>query len=230
MKKLLVAATALSGFLALTGAAIAADPVIDDPAYDWTGLYLGVVGGYGWGDFESTSTPATHELTDFGNPLDNAKGGTLGGTLGYNYQVNNIVWGVEADASWSNINDDFVNIEPEWHTDLNWIATIRPRIGFAFDRWLPYVTGGLAVGGIKLDAFDNFGPPGPSTHDSNTHFGWTIGGGVEFAVTDSISIKGEYNYVDFGNEKYNLTGSPFFGVENMDLQMHMARLGVNWHF
>lgn len=231
MKKFLVVATALSGLLAFVDSASAADPVVESAqAYDWTGPYVGIVGGYGWGDFESSSTPATHELTDFDNPLDDANGITLGGTLGFNYQVNNIVWGLEADVSWSDINDDFVDPEPEWHADLDWMATIRPRVGLAFDRVLPYITGGLAIGGIELDAFDNFGPPGPSTNDSNTHFGWTIGGGVEFAATDSISIKGEYNYVDFGNEEYDLTSSPFFGEENMDLQIHMVKLGVNWNF
>ena len=228
MKKFLVAAIALSGLLAVAGSASAADVIADDPAYDWSGLYVGVVGSYGWGEFDSSSEAAFHELNDFSGPLDNADGWLAGGTVGFNHQVNDIVWGIEADVSWSSVNDDFVTADPEWHADLEWFATVRPRIGFAVDRFLPYVTGGLAIGGINLDATDNFAATSDS--DNKTHFGWTIGAGVEFAVSENMTIKAEYDYVDFGREEYDVTGTGFHAVEDMDLDIHMVRVGLNWSF
>lgn len=232
MRKFLFAATALSGLLAFAGSASAADPVVESaPAYDWTGPYLGVQGGYGWGEVDgSTAISDTHNIDDFSGILDNANGYLIGGTLGYNYQMDNIVIGLEADVSYSTINDEFVDPEPEWRTDLDWIATVRPRIGFAMDNFLPFITGGLAIGDMTLEAFDNLAPGDPPSKDSNTMIGWTIGAGLEVAVTENLSVKAEYNYVDFGKEDFDLRDNAFFGVENRDMDIHLVKFGVNWQF
>lgn len=214
----------------LTVAGAQAADVLPEPvpeAYDWSGFYIGIAGGYAWGEFEADSGPSTHPLDDFNDEIDDAKGWLLGGTLGYNFQSENIVFGVEADAFWSDLDEDIVTADPEFHLDLDWLATVRARVGFAFDRFLPYVTGGLAIGGIELESFDNVAPPA-GDDDSNTHLGWTVGAGAEFAVTDNISIKGEYNFVDLGSEDYDLTGGVFFGEEELDFEAHIVKFGVNF--
>jgi opacity protein-like surface antigen len=230
MKKFLIAATALSGLLALIGSASAAD-VAAAPGYDWTGPYIGIQGGYGWGEVGgSTAISDTHNIDDFPGILDSANGYLIGGTLGYNHQMDAIVIGLEADVSYSTLNDDFVTGDPEWHADLDWLATVRPRIGFAMDNFLPFITGGLAIGDMTLTSFDNVVPATPQGKDSNTMIGWTIGAGLEVAVTENLSVKAEYNYVDFGKEKFDLRDNTFFGVENRDMDIHLVKFGVNWQF
>ncbi len=230
MKKFLVVATALSGLLAFVDSASAADPIAPS-AYDWSGGYIGIVGGYGSGEVDgSTAVPDTHNIDDFPGILDDANGYLIGGTLGYNYQMDSIVFGLEADISYSSLDDEFVTGDPEWEADLGWLATVRPRIGFAMDKFLPFITGGLAIGDMTLSSFDNVSPGTPEGKDSNTMIGWTIGAGLEVAVTENISVKAEYNYVDFGKEDFDLTDNTFFGVENRDMDIHLVKFGVNWQF
>jgi outer membrane immunogenic protein len=107
---------------------------------NWTGFYAGLNAGYVWGtsnwDFPATTVKP--------------KGYLLGGTVGYNYQMGSIVWGLEGDAAWARVNGSTICLDPlSCETQLRWLATARGRIGYAFDRWLPYVTGGLAAGDVK---------------------------------------------------------------------------------
>jgi outer membrane immunogenic protein len=151
-------------------------------AFSWTGPYVGLQGGYGWG---------TSDLNPGSFDTDGWLGGVYGG---YNYQVSpNWVLGLEGDANLNGADgsNGVVKVENPWD------ASLRVRGGFAADRFLIYGTGGLAFGEVKAkDA---------TYSDSATRTGWTLGGGVEAAVTDHITTRVEYRYTDLGKDSYDLT-------------------------
>lgn len=188
--------------LSTTNAAFAADFIVPEepvvvPVFTWTGFYLGIVGGYDWG-----KTRWDIEGTEFARFDSN--GGTVGGTIGYNYQFyNNVVLGLETDLAWSGAKGDFdclvgVNCESK----NRWIGTLRPRLGYAFDRFLPYVTAGAAYGSVRLRVRDDVNDD--TFTDSNTRFGWAAGVGVEYAFTNQFTGKLEYMHTDLGNDDYQL--------------------------
>ena len=214
------------GFAALLGArgtAVAADlslaplykapPVQVAPVYNWTGFYLGANGGGGWGhSFWNNSTTGI-----------NLSGGQAGGTVGYNQQLGSIVFGVEGDGDWSGFKG--TNTTPGCPggctTSDTWLSTVRGRIGYAFDRVMPYATGGLAVGDIRAAT------PG-FAGGTSTNAGWTLGGGVEVALPGNWSAKAEYLRVDLGG--FNCTGCGVAPGNHVSLQENVFRAGVNYHF
>ncbi|MGZ5845039.1 MAG: outer membrane protein, partial [Xanthobacteraceae bacterium] len=175
-------ATAL-GLLAFAGAtATAADlpryqPVSPayNPVYYWTGFYIGINGGGGWGESQ----------WDGINKFD-LSGGLIGGTIGYNWQVGQIVVGAEGDLDWSGVKGTTTALcAAGCETRNKWLATVRGRLGYAFDRFLPYITAGLAAGDINAT---RTGFPGGSASNA----GWTVGAGLEVGVVNNVSIKAEY--------------------------------------
>ena len=118
-------------------------------------------------------------------------GGMVGGTVGYNWQIGQFVVGVEGDIDWAGIKGSTTCCAGRCKTRNTWLATVRGRLGYAFDRFLPYVTGGLrSATSARPPGF-----PGGST----TNAGWTVGAGVEFGIASNVSVKAEYLYVDLGN-------------------------------
>jgi outer membrane immunogenic protein len=219
----------LAGTLALTAAsANAADippapaPVYKAPvvapltAYDWTGFYIGINGGGGWG--RSNFDGATGTLGNF-----NTSGWLAGGTAGYNLQFGRAVFGVEGDIDWTNISGSApcVGGVTTCQVTNDWLGTARGRVGFAFDRFLPFVTGGLAVGSVNANV-PGFGSA------SNTNAGWTVGGGLEYALGRNWTAKAEYLHVDLGSFDCGTvcTGTP----SNVDFTTNLVRGGVNFKF
>ena len=150
--------------------------------YNWTGFYLGINGGGGWG----------RSQWDGIDHFD-VSGGLIGGTVGYNWQINRFVVGAEGDIDWSGIRGTTtVLCPPGCNTRNHWLATVRGRLGYAFDRFLPYLTGGLALGDINASVLGL--PAG-----SNTNAGWTLGGGVEFGLVSNVSLKAEYLFVELSD-------------------------------
>jgi len=201
---------------AMPNVANAADAFV--PASDtWTGPYIGAFGGYAWLDANDDGEYESEGITD-GGPV---KGFLVGGLLGYNHQMENIVLGIEADLAYSFANGDVVNDDDEVaDTDLNFLGTVRGRAGMVFgesDNTLLFVTGGLAVGDFDAD-FEG-------QSDGATHLGYVIGAGLEHMVTESFSIKAEYNYMDFGKKDYDDAEG-----ENISYDGHVVKLGVNFHF
>jgi len=209
----LLAGTFLAG--AATLSAQAADlpaqsyykaPVAAPMAYNWTGLYLGVMGGYmaGSGDLD---------------------GGFFGGTVGYNWQAAGSPWviGIEFDGGWTNFGAS-ETVGPLFaETEANSVFTLRGRLGHTFlsDRTLLYVTGGGAWmrNEITLGAVG-----GPFISESKTHSGWTVGAGIEHAVTENVSLKVEYQYMDLGSKTY------FGAFDSGDVDSHSVKFGANFHF
>jgi outer membrane immunogenic protein len=215
------------GILAMGGAAAAADlppeaapapyykaPVYN-PAYNWSGFYLGINGGGGWGHSAWTTTGSF-----------NTSGGLVGGTVGYNYQINQLVLGVEGDIDWANISGS-TNVGctaaggAGCTTGDNWLSTVRGRIGYAADRFLPYLTGGGAFGDIKASG------PGFAGVDSD-RAGWTLGGGIEFAIAGHWTAKAEYLYVDLGNVSCGIACGA--ATQNVSWRANIGRVGVNYRF
>jgi outer membrane immunogenic protein len=237
LKRILFAGAAS---ILISGAAQAAD-IVEPAVFDWTGPYVGLQGGYAWGDndVEVDAPPvlpgAAAQAIVLNPPEDGSIDiqGWVGGLhLGYLWQSDSLVLGIEGDGEFADIDGDtdvFANAgDPlptgELEQEIDWLASLRLRAGFAWDRTLLYATGGLAVGGVELTAKDN--GPNPDVDESDTEWGWTVGGGLEFAFTDALSARIEYRYTDLG--KTDLT------VEDVDFEVdntfHAVRLGVSWHF
>jgi len=222
MKRILAAGFAL-GALASAHSAAAADlslaplykapPAEVAPVYNWTGFYLGANGSGGWG----------HSFWNANTTGINLSGGQAGGTIGYNRQLGNVVFGVEGDIDWSGLKgtSTTAGCPGGCSTSDSWLSTVRGRIGYSFDRVMPYATGGLAVGDIRASA------PG-FAGGTSTNAGWTLGGGVEVALPGNWSAKAEYLRVDLGG--FNCTGCSAPPTNNVSLQENVFRAGVNYHF
>lgn len=199
----------------------------DAPMYDmgpnWTGFYLGVNGGYGWDAASSTLTASAFETLDSAAGTASAKlspGGWFGGgQLGYNLQRDRLVFGVEADFQGAGIVGSTATealsqggnlVTDAWaKSRLDWFGTLRARAGYAFGGSLLYATGGFAFGGVRDSLSWTITNGGNSLGDSagrnTTLTGYTVGGGLETAVTPSWSIKAEYQYINLGAD--SLSGS-----------------------
>jgi outer membrane immunogenic protein len=221
MRRVLFLTTCL---LALTAgaAAVAADlprglpakaPAYVPPPYSWTGFYLGINGGYAWGD---------SDWDGFASGTD-VDGGLVGVTIGYNWQTGPWVFGLEGDIDWTNLRGSFVNAAcpAGCETRNNWLATVRGRLGYAFDRVMPYVTGGLAAGDIEANPV---GFPGAE----DTQVGWTVGAGVEAAIAGNWTAKIEYLYVDLGDVGCSAAACGI--ATNVDLRANIVRAGINLRF
>ena len=199
---------ASAGVLALAGSAFAADlpsrappPVYLPPAliFTWTGVYVGGQIGYGWGtDGGNVSVPFAGGIA--GGGYGGSPSGVIGGAhAGYNYQIQQWVLGLEGDVNGTSLSDTVVSpgglagLSSNTRTDIQ--GSIRGRLGVAWDRALIYATGGAAFGGFNTSyAY----PVGGSSSFSNTRIGWTVGGGIEYAITNNWSVQVEYRYTDFG--------------------------------
>ena len=210
-------------------------PPMAVPTYSWAGPYIGIAGGVGSGNSSQTDPgTCTFFLTCNGATFDGSYslfGGIVGGTLGFDTQRGPWVLGVEGDYSWADISGSSNACgvtSPAPHpcgTQLQSLGTFRARLGYAMGAtgtWLPYVTGGLAVGELK--GWDAFMPA------SGTAFavGWTVGGGVETSLTQNWTVKVEYLFVDIGSRQlFNVVpGVP----ETVSFTANIVRAGINYNF
>jgi outer membrane immunogenic protein len=171
----------------------------------WQGAYMGINGGYGW----SNST--------FTEP----SGGFGGAQLGYNWQRDRIVFGLEGDIQGADISGSAYNpfFDATAHSNVDWFSTVRGRLGFTAGTVLIYGTAGLAV----ADFNNTVNVGGLTFSDSDTKAGYAAGGGVEWAFAPNWSMKAEYLYLGFGDE----TLSSGFRI-NDDFQT--VRVGLNHKF
>jgi len=223
MKRLLLAGAALS--VASATAASAADmqarpytkappPALVSPAYNWSGFYIGAMGGYA-----------------FGSGDNEGSGGFGGGTIGYNWQFfgSPFVLGVEVDAAGASIKDSLTEDQGgllvTQDNKVNALGSVTGRAGFAMDALLLYAKGGFAWANNK----STISAPavGIAFSDSHTHTGYTIGGGLEYLFTPSWSAKAEYMFTSLGGETYNF-GGDLLPSNNIDF--HTIKVGVNYHF
>jgi outer membrane immunogenic protein len=193
------------------------------PVATWTGFYVGVNGGYAFD---------AHDR--HGGMEDN--GGFGGGQIGYNWQGAfglhpNLVFGVEADFQGAGIDNSrygrFGNGDFELHKRaIDDFGTVRGRIGYSLGQTLVYFTGGFAYGN-KNNEFDDL-TTGNVYKDGGIHTGYVLGGGLEYKLTPSWSLKAEYQYIELGHD--NATDSLGGYVRTLDTELNTVRGGINYHF
>ncbi|MEJ5901032.1 outer membrane protein [Ochrobactrum teleogrylli] len=226
LKTLLLASTV--ALVAATGAK-AADAVIEQepapvvvaPTFTWNGAYIGGQVGYGWGKSDFSG-----DLFTYGNVKPD---GFLGGLYaGYNFDLgNNVVLGIDGDITYNDVSKGIDIYDGDlavgsFENKLRWSGAVRARAGYAFDRFLPYIAGGVAFGNIKNSGdIDGIG-----FSESKTLTGWTIGGGVDYAATDNLILRLEYRYTDYGDKDLDFGG---LSVNN-DFKTNEVRLGVAYKF
>jgi outer membrane immunogenic protein len=254
MKRILIAA---AGLIALTGSALAADmaprtytkapPPIVAPIYSWTGFYVGGFFGGAWGDRKASvsdpcavgtlcTTVGTYNAV---TPalMDLSASYTGGANAGYNWQTGAWVYGLEAEVGYLNARgalNPFGASDTTAFTNAGlWYGVFTARVGYAVDRTLFYVKGGAAVTRFTNGVVDTFETTINST-TSHDAWGWAAGAGVEYALNNNWSIKGEYlylgvrkTYVD--SAVVNLDpGSQIFNVTSRDPGIHTAKIGINY--
>jgi outer membrane immunogenic protein len=190
--------------------------------FSWSGFYLGTNGGYGFG--QSTWNSAIGAAGGF-----KTDGWLAGVTVGGNYQWGQFVIGVEGDVDWQNLRGSqttgpcaAVGIG-SCATASNWLSTIRGRAGFAVNRALLYATGGAAFTDVKPST-------GALPYGGGNEPGWTAGAGVEFAMTDSWTVKLEYLYAKFENATCAASSCAFAAPATASLNENIVRVGVNYLF
>ena len=204
---LLLATSAMAADLPRKSAPVA--PAIRAiPAFSWTGLYAGVNIGYGMGSFTSTAG------TQFKDP----KGFLGGGQIGYNHQIGQFVAGLETDLDFTQLQgkNSAAGVAGAKNT-VNYIGTVRGRLGVAIDRFMPYVTAGYAYGGSTVSV------PGVGK-STPFHNGWVAGAGVEYAFTNNLTARVEGLYVDLADQRV-LGGAGKSGAE-----VGIIRAGINAKF
>ena len=233
-------------------------------AQDWKGAYVGGYAGVSisrsdasmttvfspTGYFNPTSPAAIAALSPQHPDGTNATGGF---TAGYNFQHNWLVVGLEGDIGAMNRDETrsgsatYPCCAPTTFTvsqrvQAGWLGTVRPRLGFAAGRALFYGTGGIAVTNLKYRGVfsDTFATAAETRELSANKMGWIAGGGLEYKVAQHWSVKGEYLYANFGDEKGTSTNLTAFTppiafptnvfTHAVDLRSHFVRFGFNWHF
>jgi outer membrane immunogenic protein len=233
MKRLLLS-TAI--FFGLGATAFAADAISAMPpaSFNWTGGYIGAQAGYAWGKSKGGDYARSSGALDVEGNID--PDGFLGGVYaGYNYQFNNnLVLCGEADLNYAHLtgeadplHDTVGPVPPNSaRGEMTWNGSARIRAGYAFDRFLPYVTGGVAFGRYKFTPdYINTGPlPG-----AKTQTGWTVGAGVDYAFTKNLIARVEYRYTDYGHANYDITGFPDY-VSRVDLKTSAIQIGIAYKF
>lgn len=220
MKK--VSVSALVFYLSVAATAYAADvpqqqPYRPEPVgvapFDWTGVYLGVMGGYGI---------ASHAAIN-GIQLTNAdlKGGFIGSTLGYNYQIGQFVIGIEDDGAWSGISKTWPIGFGSLQDNILAIGSLTGRAGFAANNFLIYGKSGYAY---MLNEISATGPGG-FVWERRLHSGWTVGGGLEYGFTNNWSAKAEYMFTQY-------LATPYLSLNNATIttDVQTVKLGINYRF
>ena len=238
MKRFLLAATALTAMTAVASAAdlprryaapAPAPVAYVPPAFTWTGFYVGAnAGGAVSSDIKTRTTTA------FGNSSDSvgAGGFLVGGTVGYNYQFHpNFVVGVEGDIGYADIQARSTSSAPGLSTTAKagvdgYLGTIRGRVGYAMGQWLFYGTGGWAFAEGRGTTTTTSPFAVTSTSVSQDLQGYVVGGGVEYAVNQALSVKAEYLYIDFDKKRV------ITPVSNTSINQdaHLLKVGVNYRF
>lgn len=193
--------------VSVMSSAFAADLIIEEPAPivgvvdvggNWDGLFIGGFAGYAGGNVDD-DTAGVDDIFDI-------NGWLIGAAIGANFTVTDgIVAGIVGDIAWSDLEDD---VGADF--TVNWAGSVRGRLGFDGGAFLPYLTAGLAVAGADFQG------------ETATHVGWTAGAGVEFAVSEDLSLDLLYRYSDYGSQEY-------FG-NDFAFQTHQVTVGLNWKF
>lgn len=225
-----------SSALATSLPAAASDAFSTAPAgFVWTGGYIGVQAGYSWGD-----ATVFYEDTLDGGLADGyaalaPRGAMAGFYAGYGHQfANNVVLGVETDLQFGSTSSSVQgrlrsggeDASFRYTSKMDWSASLRARLGYGAGRFQPYVSAGVTLAEFDFSRTATF--PYLPISLSNTHAGWTIGAGLEYAATDNMVLRTEYRYTDFGSQDLDLLSNGLRPTAT--LRTHDLRLGVAYKF
>lgn len=216
--------------------AIAADAAVDeviviDTLYDWSGVYVGVQGGYGWGDYKNTIYVSGNNSTDI-----DVDGGYGGLHAAARWQLGQLTLGAEAEINYSDINGvgflgGSTNSGATLDGDIKWFGSVVGEVGLPLERVLLYVSGGAAFADVDYTT-DLLSRPG-NTVDSDTPLGWTIGVGADYAMTDHFVIGARYRYYEFDDVFFPDTpaeGGLMLQERTHDIDMHTISLKAAYKF
>jgi outer membrane immunogenic protein len=218
-------------------------PVYTAAIYDWTGFYIG--GHVGGGLMEDTITATTTTALQTANTQSRISPSSFlaGAQVGANWELAPFVVGIEGTWTWTNITG--FQVTPSLVTggasqgsvdDPRWYATVTGRIGYAFNDVLLYAKGGGAL--MRIDyGQEVLNPALTSSQDmTTTRTGFTVGGGVEWGITEQLSLKAEYDFLDFGTRNYSFNSLSIAGAPvgpfpvNIQSYLHVFTVGFNYRF
>ena len=233
MKSFLLATTALVAFSSqVFSADLAARnrPAVAPPIFTWAGFYTGAQIGYDW---RRDKFSQSNGLNPFFTAKPKADAFAGGAHAGYQLQANNLVYGLEADVEFANLNattraviagEDFYR-----SVKSTYRASLRARLGFAMGPALFYATGGAALANFKTVASSVFFNSNQS--GNGTRFGWTVGAGAEYMFAHAWSARIEYRYTDFGAFSRVADGGLVTGSQaRHDINDQSVRVGVSYHW
>ncbi|TRD00365.1 porin family protein [Mesorhizobium sp. WSM4303] len=214
--------TFASALIVLAAPAFAADPMavpMTEPGFDWTGYYAGLQAGYGWGQSDiSVTEDAPFAITP------DIDGGFVGGHVAGLWQFDQAVIGAEAELNYSSIDGKAESgLGSIFGTDIKWFGSVNAKAGFAMDRLLVYGVGGVAFAGIETSQV-----AGASFASTRTNVGWTVGAGVDYALTDKFIVGAQYRYYDFGSEHYDVPEP--FNDRDQDVKLNTVGINLSYKF
>jgi outer membrane immunogenic protein len=237
----------------LSGASLKDAPVAYGPAHSWAGLYVGGSAGFAKGDLSEARTMDVlyedfyHNQWSESHDWESAsdfREAIYGAHIGYNLQFGRIVAGLEAAINGMNL-EDCTGACSGWiqtKLEVDWYATAVARLGYAEGNWLLYGFGGVAWASADVQVRDNLprsvfpaiSPDSVDIHGGKSdHVGWTAGLGVEYALSERLSVRAEYSHVDLGEEtislgSYNYPSGSFSESDKVDLSFDTVKVGASY--
>jgi outer membrane immunogenic protein len=208
--------------------------------YDWSGFYIGANGG--WGSSRNCWTLTDPIVANPNEGCHNATGGTVGGQIGYRWQSNNWVFGLEAQGNWADLNGRNVSLQNPAVTNdsrLDAFGLFTGQIGYAWDATLLYVKGGAAVTSNRYRALDTVTGVPLTDNANDTRWGGVVGVGLEYGFAPNWSLGFEYDHIFMGNNNHTFisngvdplapAGTPY-GTDNIrqDVDLVTARINYRW--
>ena len=228
---LLAGAVIAAGSTAVLAADVAPEPA---PAYDWTGFYMGLNAGAALNNSDIDVDDGTGAFV--GVLQDTIEGDqtafTGGAQMGYNWQMDSLVLGLETDFNYLNVHtDDSTDLgggnSAHFEAEANWYGTATAKVGFAADNFLFYGDGGLAYGHSDADGKVTIGGTTYENDQSNVNWGWTVGAGMKWGIDPNWVLGAEYKYVNLGDgdfEVRNAIGDEVRGDTTMAFSVIRATL------
>jgi outer membrane immunogenic protein len=189
---------------------------------DWTGWYTGLQVGGAFGSASWTNP--------FSGLSDTPKATSVlgGGQFGVNWMRNSLLLGAEADFTWMDLKGSANDASGDTHTvHSHWLSLVTGRLGYGFNRYLIYAKGGAAFGNERNKVVSTLGQVAGSS--TGTQVGWTVGGGIEYAIAPNWSARVEYDFVDLPSPGIVLVGPPSRPA-NVDFTIQKVVGGINYRF
>jgi outer membrane immunogenic protein len=207
-------------------------PPLAVPLASWAGFYMGGQVGYGMDNVRWENLGASTAFSPLNSVTrDHGNGVIGGGQLGYNFQYNRIVFGVEGSVSAANLDRSFASpyfpATDTWSSKLTWLGTVTGRVGYGFDSWMPYVKAGFAAGNVETSIQSS--ALGVVAQGSAVHYGWTAGGGVEFKVAPKVSLGLEFMHTDLGRSN-DINGTPTGTAESYGVGLRSNSIMARFNY